>query len=248
MNRESSVGAVAPSFARCIFTVGVLIALSGCAGVVSGQGSIQGERDVTGGIEESEGDLLAESVPGETVPCLAPSASPAPDLAAEATRASAMDEGTFWGYIEELRGTTDPDGFESLTDKLAELTLSELVAFDARLTLSLYELDSGCRAEWYRLNEPEKLGFVSDDVFLYARADTIAAGREVWSEALATETLPWGKVDPSSGYGEFLLYVGADAADAAGLDLDEFYAEYAAATEVSYETGSNPAGWPVSTK
>jgi len=155
-----------------------------------------------------------------------------------------MDEDRFWSLIVVLGGTTDLDSFDRLTLDLAELPLPEIAAFQARLTLALYALDSGCRAEWYRMNEPGRVGFVSDDVFLYARADTVTAGREVWSTAVETQTLPWGTVDPTTGNGELLLYVSFDAIDIAGLDVDEFYALLDAGITVSYETASSTAGWP----
>lgn len=154
-----------------------------------------------------------------------------------------MPEDDFWALIELLESSTEPDKVEALTSALAATDLASVIAFDARLTLALHQLDSLCRAQWYEANEPTGFGFVSDDVFLYARADTVAAGRETWQEAADTQTLPWGDVDPTTGGGELLLYVPFDAAERLGYTLDEYFAEVGDAFTLSYETGSNASGW-----
>jgi len=160
------------------------------------------------------------------------------------TELVAMPEDEFWDLVGVLGGSSDLKGFELLTDALAKTDLDTVLAFQARLTLALHALDSGCRAEWYRLNEPTHFGFVSDDVFLYSRCDTVVAGREVWQEAVDSETLPWGTVDPTTGNGESLLYVAGDAADRMGTPLEAYYDAQNASFSLSFETGANPLGWP----
>lgn len=157
---------------------------------------------------------------------------------------AAMPADEFWDYIALLEGQTTEAGFDRLADALAAAGVDAALAFDIRLALSLYELDSLCRADWYSANDPAGLGSVSDDTFLYARCDTIAAGRANWEAAVADNTLPWGDVDPSTGMGEFLLYVGADAAQRLGVPIEEYWDRLYSALPLSYETGSNPNGWP----
>lgn len=184
-------------------------------------------------------DLL----PNQPIPCHLSDRPSAADPDAVATESVAMEEIAFWELIGAMGGETDTAGFDALTEKLAELSMDDLVAFEARLTLALYALDDPCRAEWYRVNEPGDVGFVSDDVFLYARCDTVAAGRAVWQDALTSRTLPWGTVDPSTGNGELLLYVAGEEVEDRQLDIDAFYDLVEQRILVSFETGSNPAGW-----
>ena len=162
------------------------------------------------------------------------------DPAALELDATAMPADEFWGYIDLLGGTTDEAGMEALTSALAERDLDTIVAFDERLLLSLYSLDFVCRYDWYIANDPLDIGYLGDDGFLYARADTVAAGRENFEAALAEGTIDWGTVDPTTGYGEILLYVAWDAATRIGLE--EEYWSASGSTPISFETGSNPAG------
>lgn len=164
--------------------------------------------------------------------------------ARSATDAVAMPADEFWEYIDILDGQTTELGFDKLTSALATAGPAAALAFDARLTLALYELDSLCRADWYEANDPGGLGFVSDDTFLYARCDTVVAGRANWEAAVADGTLPWGNVDATTGFGELLLYVGADAAARAGVPMEEYWDRRFSVVPLSYETGSNPNGWP----
>ena len=182
-------------------------------------------------------------LPGDAVACTTSAPGATPDAAVAVVEANAMPNDEFWEYIELLGGANSPDGYTRLETELAKADLDTVVAFDARLTLALYALDSDCRAEWYRLNEPAQFGFVSDDVFLYARADTVSAGRETWEEAVSTQTLPWGGADPMSGAGEFLLFVGLGAAERQGVTIDEYFTLLAERVPLSYETGSTPLGW-----
>ena len=164
------------------------------------------------------------------------------DDAVAKTEAVAMPSPQFWTLIAALGGSTSDDAFDSLASALAGRTIDDLVAFAARLSLVVHALDTRARHTWYTANDPMGLGFVSDDVFLYARLDTICAGESVWLEAIREGTLPWGSVDPTLGAGELLLSAAPNAADAQG-GWEEFGAKYAERVLVSYETGSNTDGW-----
>jgi len=153
--------------------------------------------------------------------------------------AVAMPEASFWGWIDKLGGTSEED-YDRLTEELSNEPIETIAAFDARMTIQLYLLDDECRAAWYEDRE----GYVSDDVFLYGRADTVSSGEKFFARALRDDTLPHAGNAPSEGDGEFLLYVAMDAATAAGATEREWDSATASHRELSYETGSNPAGWP----
>jgi hypothetical protein len=156
----------------------------------------------------------------------------------------AMPEDEFWQLIALLHGSNSDAAYARLTAQLATLPVEKLVGFDARMTIALYGLDDECRANWYSTHDPSGLGFVADDDFLYFRGDTVSAGRANWENAIATDTLPWGTVDPLSGGGELLLYVAGNAAHVEfGIGLDAWPAKVQNTIELSYETGSNPDGW-----
>jgi len=155
-----------------------------------------------------------------------------------------MPSNRFWRLIAELGGSNSNASYTRLSMRLAALPVDQLVGFDARLTLSLYALDDECRADWYVKHEPVTPEFRTDDDFLYERADTVTAGRAVWEYAVRTDTLPWGATDAVDRDGENLLYVAAEAANRRGVSDDAFGARESAAFSLSYETGSNPAGWP----
>ena len=141
-----------------------------------------------GGVPDPGPTLLNETTPDmeSGPPCELP--PPPLDPVALEVDATAMLADEFWGYIDLLGGTTDEAGMEALTSALAERDLDTIVAFDRRLTLSLYSLDFVCRYDWYIANDPLDLGYLGDDGFLYARADTVAAGRENFESALAEVT------------------------------------------------------------
>lgn len=159
-------------------------------------------------------------------------------------RAVAMPEDEFWQLIAVLDGSNSDAAYKRLTARLSILPVEKLVGFDAQMTIALYGLDDECRAKWYRKHDPSGLGFVADDDLLYVRGDTVSAGRATWEKAFATDTLPWGAVDPLSGGGENLLYVAGDAARTEfGTSDNDWFAKVQSAFALSYETGSNPDGW-----
>ena len=173
---------------------------------------------------------------------LHPTSSPDPGLAK--AEAGAMPEDQFWALISVLHGANSDAAYKRLSNRLAALPTATIVAFDVRLTISLYKLDDQCRAHWYATHDPSGLGIVGDDDFLYFRADTVSAGRATWEKAIATDTLPWGTTDAVNNDGEDLLYVATDAAAKHHISQDKLLDMEAKVTDLSYETASNPAGWP----
>ena len=151
----------------------------------------------------------------------------------------AMREEDFWGWIDTLEGTSE-ESYSRLAEELSDEPIETIAAFDARMTIQLYRLDDECRAAWYESHE----GYVNDDVFLYARAETVSSGRKFFERAIQNDSLPHRGDGPSEGDGELLLYVGMNAARSSGAsekDWDDATYPY---RNLSYETGSNPAGWP----
>ena len=95
--------------------------------------------------------------------------------------------------------------------------------------------------DWYLANDPDRLGAVSDDVFLYARCDTVLTGQVGWQDARTTGTLPWGDAEPLSG--EWVLGIGMQLAEAVGVGNDDYFAMVYDRIPISYETGSNESQW-----
>jgi hypothetical protein len=224
------------AFASTVASAGAVAVLAGCVPFLP-------VITDDGGADRGSGPPGNLLLPDDAIICTTPAPDATPDAAVAIVEANAMPSDEFWQYIELLDGTNSPEGYTRLETELAKADLATVIAFDARLTLALHALDSDCRAEWYRLNEPAQFGFVSDDGFLYARADTVSAGRATWEEAVATQTLPWGGADPLTGTGEFLLYVGLAAAELQGVTFDEYLDRRVERVPLSYETGSNPLGW-----
>jgi Protein of unknown function (DUF4240) len=155
------------------------------------------------------------------------------------TEELAMEEDRFWELIATLNGSVTERSLRMLKREMNSLTLEELQAFDARLTLAVHELDTAKTANWYRHHEPisVELQYFSYDAFLYDRAATVGAGRDAFEKAAAADQLV---LDPAGeGIGELLLYVVIDIAEIRGIDW--FDLEPA---PLSYETASNIPEWP----
>jgi hypothetical protein len=148
-----------------------------------------------------------------------------------ATEKLAMPEGRFWDLIDLMKGVATEDSVTRLSERLAELGQDQVIAFEARLTLHLFALDTWDIAQQYTSHDD----YFSDDGFLYTRCATVGAGRAAYERALATSTL---QPDPADGEGENLLYVSMYAADIMGLDWEILHA-----VPLSAETGSNEDGW-----
>lgn len=132
-----------------------------------------------------------------------------------------------------MEGRVDGDALARLTSALAERPREDVVAFQERLALALFELDRRVAARQpVRFSddpdddEPLPL---SDDSFLYLRAGVVARGQQVWQSVIADPSvLSTGVWDD----GEDLLNV-----------AEEVFGDYID-TDVSYETGSNERYWP----
>ncbi len=74
--------------------------------------------------------------------------------AVKRTEKIAMDEDRFWELIATLNGRVTERSLRMLKKEMKDLTLDELQAFDARLTLALHELDTAKTANWYVDHDP----------------------------------------------------------------------------------------------
>ena len=158
----------------------------------------------------------------------------APELSqAEAiavTEKLAMPEDRFWRLIDVMDGAATEESVAQLAQRLATVDEQELISFQAQLTLQLFSLDTWDAAQRY----VETSGYGGDDGFLYTRCATVGAGRAATERAVDTSTV----VIDESGEGEYLLYVGYDAAEAKGLGWEIFDV-----IPLSPETGNNEEGW-----
>lgn len=144
----------------------------------------------------------------------------------------AMPEDEFWQFIAMLDGSTDDEAVERLTAALRTGGKRKAVGFAERLAATLYDLDREVLfrepVRWSDDPDDEAPIPLSDDTFLYLRADIVAKGKAVVDSVLADPavllTRRWDD-------GEALLY----AADKALGDEIE--------TKFSYETGSNEQHW-----
>jgi hypothetical protein len=227
---------------------GLLALLSGCVlvpflPVDGGWETVGTEGDDSWG-DELAGDAVIGVCPWSPHDATTPvPADPAGDPRA-ATEALALPEEQFWALVEAIPDNPTDLDFQLAAGSLAGCGLNAVVAFEARLTLALYDLDGEVNHAWFSKNDPAGLGFVSEDTFLYARCATVLAGREVWARSVADGTLEWA--DDSlhvTGYSEYLLYLSWDAAGAHGLTVDE-YIELVADIQLSYESASNAERWP----
>jgi hypothetical protein len=159
--------------------------------------------------------------------------------AVKRTEEVAMEEDRFWELIAALNGTVTERSLRMLKREMNALSLEELQAFDARLTLAVHELDTAKTANWYVENDPisAELQYLSYDGFLYDRAATVGAGRDAFEKAAAADQLV---LDPDGeGIGELLLYVVIDLAEVRGIDWWDLEP-----LPLSYETASNIPEWP----
>jgi hypothetical protein len=178
--------------------------------------------------------------PGAAPPI--PEAPPADPVAA--TELVALPADLFWSLIESVPDRPQPDDFDALSSALAGCPLADVVAFEARLTLALYALDSPEAADWFVAHDPTGYGYLGDDGFQYQRCATVLAGRETWERAATEHTLDWGD-DPfdEEGMSEYLLYVPFTAALTQGVSIDDFGDAVQAVVLVGSYTGSNTEYW-----
>lgn len=183
--------------------------------------------------------LANTNLPGQEPGAPFDGQKPLDPVAARAAE-TAMAPDRFWELIAVLNGSTEAEDLEQLIAALAQSPIDDIVAFHRRLIVTLYELDYRARYDWRVAHDPSGMDHLGDDGFLYARADTIAAGREAYDHAITHGTLPWGSVDPESGGGESLLYAAVEASERIGAF--ERFERGVADLPIGYETGSNPAG------
>ena len=156
----------------------------------------------------------------------------------------ALPDELFWPVIESIPDLPEQGDFDAVSSALAGCPASDLVAFDARLTLALYALDGPRSFDWIKANDPMGLPFASADSFLYSRCATVLGGHASWSDAVDAGTLDWGTDQPdTTGVSELLLYVGLTAAEAQGTSMEEYFDSAFTTIPLSYETGSNTALW-----
>ncbi len=144
-----------------------------------------------------------------------------------------MSPDEFWTLIDLLDGGTGDADLERLTGALRALGRRRARAFQERLAQVLFDLDREVIADQpvrYVDQEPDDEPIpMSDDAFLYVRAEVVARGRAAYEAVLADPTelvrSLW------TGEAEGLLYA---ADEVAGDDVD---------TRVSYETASNTRHW-----
>lgn len=160
----------------------------------------------------------------------------------DATEAIALTAEEFWALVESVPDDPAIAEFERLSAELSERGENAVAGFHAALTLALFDLDGRANHAWFVANDPAGLGFVSEDVFLYARCATVLAGREIWERSCANQTLEWrDSTLHESGISEMLLEVAPQAAELLGIE--DWWDLSFRLVPLSYETGSNAARW-----
>jgi hypothetical protein len=162
----------------------------------------------------------------------------------DVTEAIAQPEAEFWTLIETVPDDPADDDFSRVAQGIVREGIEGVLAFQARLTLALYDLDGRANHAWFVEHDPMHFGFVSEDVFLYARCATVLAGREIWARAVVDQTLEWRDASlHESGASEMLLGVAPSAAEALGVTNEAWFELAFTRIPISYETGSNAARW-----
>jgi hypothetical protein len=220
-----------------------VLALSGCVVLPGGPWQTATPLDAEEWGSAPAGSAVVGDCPWEPTPVPSPSVAAVDDPLAT-TEAVALDPERFWLLVESLPPMLEESDFQRAAGELAGCGMDDVIAFEARLTLALYALDGPDNLAWFEANDPNGLGFASDDVFLYARCATVLGGETAWERAVAEHTLEWGEDPPDvNGWAELLLYVSWDAAGALGLTVQEYIDLLSERIPLSYETGSNADLW-----
>jgi hypothetical protein len=151
-----------------------------------------------------------------------------------------MTDKLFWEIISLLDWTQDDERaiVEPAICTLVKLPISEIFMFDEFLCWRLYTLDTREHARHFSENEPCS-SYVDDatpfstDSFLYSRARAIANGKTFYEMVLADP-----KQMPKEMEFEMGLYLAAFAYQ------EKTGREYPYKPGLSWEAGSNRAGWP----
>lgn len=229
-----------------IVSSGLLMLLSGCALMpAAGQWHTVTSEEMDAWGEEPAGDAVVRDCPWEHLESSSPaSAVTVSEDPVTATEANALEPEKFWTLVESIPSGPTPEHFAESAGVLAGCGIDAVVAFEARLVLSLYALDGPDNLAWFEKNDPLGLGFASDDVFLYARCATVLGGQAAWERAVAERTLEWGEDAPDvDGMSESLLYMSWDAAGALGYTVDDYIELLVERIPLSFETGSNAELW-----
>jgi hypothetical protein len=151
------------------------------------------------------------------------------------SRAGAMDENLFWSLIATLdwKQTGDDDAVvEPVVAALAGMHEADIFRFDDILAEKLHALDGEKYARNIGMDAYKDGKYFSVDMFLYARACTVANGRKAFETALANPK----KMIKNKDF-EALLYVAQQAYER------KTGGEYTHIPEPNYETYANKSGW-----
>jgi hypothetical protein len=159
------------------------------------------------------------------------------EIQLHAPDAAELDEEEFWyiiGLLDWNRGKNNAAILAPAVEYLSRRGVASIFRFDDILAEKLFQLDMQRFAEAlgehaYRDGEP-----FSVDNFLYARCCVVANGRSFFEKVLQDPTAM-----PKSFTFEPLLYLARNA-----YRLKTELNDYDHLPAISYETFSNPAGWP----
>ena len=147
-----------------------------------------------------------------------------------------MDTPEFWNLVALIDqrlvdASDDQAAVQNLTSALSTLPTDELEAFDEILARKLFALDTQTHAD-----HAGESG-ASDDGFLYVRCYVVSKGESFYEMIRSSPE----KMPHTDEWCEALLYVAQTAWSArTGNEPSAWPFE----ASVSYESGSNPDGWP----
>jgi hypothetical protein len=149
-----------------------------------------------------------------------------------------MDEEAFWKLMSSLELITTDDityaELDPLCEVLSGMSVEDIHKFEDILTEKLFALDTRAHAV---ANIDERLpGYISSDGFLYARCYVVGKGKQFYEQVLNDPSKMPNRIEFEF---EPLLFV-AQSAYTQKTGNEDFEPK----SELSYETGSNEAGWP----
>ena len=147
-----------------------------------------------------------------------------------------MDEGLFWEIIEMFNWKKEGDDEAVLKPAvkfLASLPEEDIFKFHNIMAQKLYDIDG---EKWSKPVEAAYDGYLSGDVFLYARCGVVVNGKSFYEDVLQNpENLP-GEIDFES-----LLFLPIEAWMKKTKRDEDDYPHF---HEPNYESCSNTANWP----
>lgn len=157
------------------------------------------------------------------------------ELAANAER---MDEPSFWHIIAQFdwRQRDRMEVIRPAVEMLSSYTLEAIYAFHNLLAEKLYALDAERFAVYLGSNRYSKFDdrYFSVDDFLYSRCGVVARGHDYYHTVLQNPARM-----PKEFTFQLLLSLPRRA-----YQLKTGLSDYRHFPEISYETFSNPEGWP----